>query len=517
MTVLTLNKPEVSATPQERIPTYCKKILGALIQAGFEAYIVGGAVRDLLLGTEPGDFDITTAALPEEITAVCRGQGWHTVDNLGANFGCVVAVVDRVPVEITTFRGEAYDGSDAHRPSSVWYCRTLKEDLSRRDFTVNAMALDIDGRLYDYFGGSADLEHRLLRTVGCSRQRYAEDALRMFRACRFVAQLGFTYVQEDGLLPPFGMEGTPYYLEHNFSMPVERCSGLSLERVRRELDKLLTAPYAGRGLMLLLAAGLCGASCRVRENGRITQVPILPELQHLAGLKQNPRFHCYDVWEHTLAAVDNGPRDLAVRWALLLHDIGKGMPGIRKPNKEGQPSDHGHEAMSAKMADGIFRRLRYPADFSRLTVWLIAQHMRFAPMLITGERTLLRWVRAEAAGGAFRSQRELTEAYSRLVQVFLADMGATHARSNEKLMYEGRQLGEQTVELARTRMPVRTGDLAVSGRDLMELVPREQVRGMMAYLLGRVQAGSLENNAAALMEAARRNINRKKQETEIDA
>lgn len=514
---MTLNKPEVSATLQERIPKYCKKILNALNGAGFEAYIVGGAVRDLLLGTEPADFDITTSAVPEKIAEVCRAEGWHTVDNLGGNFGCVVAVVDKVPVEITTFRGESYDGSDAHRPSSVWYCRTLKEDLSRRDFTVNAMALDSSGRLYDYFGGRKDLERRLLRTVGPSQLRYAEDALRMFRACRLTAQLGFTYVQDEGLLPPFGMEGTPYFLEHNFSMPVERCTGLSLERVRRELDRLLTAPCAGRGLMLLLATGLSSACCRVRENGHDTLVPILPELQHLAGLRQNPRFHCYDVWEHTLAAVDNGPRDLPVRWALLLHDIGKGMPGIRKPNKEGQPSDHGHEALSAKMAEEIFRRLRFPSDFSKLTVWLIAQHMRFAPMLITGERTLLRWVRAEAVSGTFRTQQELTSAYARLVQVFLADMGATHARSNEKLMYEGRQLGEQVVELARTRMPVHTGDLDLSGRKLMELIPREQIRSMLAYLLERVQTGSLENNAAALMEAARKNISRKKQETETNA
>ena len=222
------------------LPAYTKSILSALNSAGYEAYLVGGAVRDLLLGLTPDDYDITTNAHPEQVLALCKQYNWQTVDKLGHNFGCVIIVIDGIPTEVTTFRGERYGDSDMHRPEATWYCTRLRDDLSRRDFTVNAMALAADGTLYDYFGGQQDLENKILRTVGKAEQRYHEDALRMLRACRFVAQLGFTYVQEGSeTLPPFGQQSTPYYLPHNYSFPIERISGLSLERVRKEIERLL--------------------------------------------------------------------------------------------------------------------------------------------------------------------------------------------------------------------------------------------------------------------------------------
>ena len=499
------------------LPPYIKKIMAAFAADGYEAYVVGGAVRDLLLSADPHDYDLATNARPEAAAALCRKNGWQTADNLGGNFGCVLAVVDGMPVEITTFRGERYDLTDAteaHRPSSVWYCDTLREDLSRRDFTVNAMALDINCRLYDFFGGMEDLRRKVLRTVGSPRLRYAEDALRMLRACRFTAQLGFNYIQEEDVLPEgFGMQGTPYFLPQTYLWPVQRLSGVSLERVTAELDKLLTAPHAGKGLMLLLATGLASSCCRVKRGGAYTEVPLLPELQHLAGLPQNPRYHCYDVWEHTLLALDNAPRDLRLRWALLLHDIGKGLPGVRRPNpRDGQPSDPGHEAQSSLMTAEVLTRLGYNKKFTQLVVWLVAQHMRFAPMLLTGEKTLLRWVRAEATAnnkGLFRRESSLAEAYSLLTEVFLADMGATNARHNPQLMAEGRELGRQAVELAATRMPIAPADLRLSGGELLEHVSQKQLPAMLRYLLARVQSGSLPNEKAALLAAAKKKLCRK--------
>ena len=497
-------------------PAYIKKILQALNAAGYEAYIAGGAVRDLLLGITPGDFDVTTSAHPEDVLAICRKESWPTVDKLGNNFGCVVVVVEGTAAEITTFRGEAY-GSDAHRPEKIWYCTTLKEDCSRRDFTVNAMAMDLDGNIYDYFNGQQDLEAKVLRPVGNARQRYEEDALRMLRACRFTGQLGFTYVQEDEVLPPFGEKDTPYYMPRNYRFPVERCAGLSLERVRRELDKLLTSAHAGQGLMLLAATGLLGACCRVKENGSYKTIAILPELEHLIGLPQNKRFHCYNTWEHTLTAVDNGPHTLPIRWALLLHDVGKGLPGIRKLNKDGQPTDPGHEAQSAIIAREILTRLQYPKEFIQLVVWLVAQHMRFAPMLFTGESTLLRWVRSEAASGTFRSEAQMASAYEQLVEVFLADMGATHARENPQLMADGRLLGQQVVELAQKKMPVAVSDLSIGGRDLLPLMQRSNIKNMLTYLLSRVQSGNLPNDKAALLAAARKYLTKTGALTTTDA
>ncbi len=485
------------------IPDYVKKILHMLTEAGYEAYVVGGAVRDLLLKLPPGDFDITTSATPEEISAVCRANNIKTIDNLGQNFGCVVAVIDGVPAEITTFRGEIY-GADAHKPEKVWFSKSLREDLSRRDFTVNAMAMDINGRIYDYHNGMEDLQNHILRTVGDAEQRYSEDALRMLRACRFVAQLGFDYVQESGVLPPFGEENTPYYMPRNFSFPTGNCAGLSLERVRTELDKLLTGKYAGKGLMLLMATGLTDAKCRVKENGAYHEIDILPELRHLEGLPQNRRFHCYNAWEHTLKAVDNSPRDLTIRWAMLLHDLGKGMPGIRGTHPDGSPSDHGHEALSAVMAQDVMTRLRYPKDFAKRVVWLVSRHMRFAPMMFTKERTLTRWVRAEAAGGEFRTSKDLTEAFSQLKEVFLADMGATHAGNNPQLMAEGRELADAVIEIAHNKMPVHTADLAVNGADLAQIITDASETGIfLKYLLERVRSGNLPNKRTELLEAAK--------------
>ena len=152
--------------------------------AGYEAYLVGGAVRDLLLGKSPDDYDITTNALPEQVLAVCKQQDWKTVDQLGHNFGCVVIVINGVATEVTTFRGERYNDEDMHRPAATWLLQQSARGLSRRDFTVNAMALSLNGTLYDYFGGQQDLQQKILRTVGDAKQRFHEDALRMLRACR---------------------------------------------------------------------------------------------------------------------------------------------------------------------------------------------------------------------------------------------------------------------------------------------------------------------------------------------
>lgn len=178
------------------LPSIINRILTLLTEQGFAAYVVGGAVRDLLLGKTPGDFDVATSARPESVISILEPAGFTVVGELGQNFGVVVVHRDGQTVEIATFRGEAY-GGDAHKPEQVWYCDDLEADLSRRDFTVNAMALDQSGNVYDYHGGRQDLQQKILRTVGDAPARYREDALRMYRACRFVGQLGFDYVQRQ--------------------------------------------------------------------------------------------------------------------------------------------------------------------------------------------------------------------------------------------------------------------------------------------------------------------------------
>ena len=166
----------------------------------------------------------------------------------------------------------------------------------------------------------------------------------MLRACRFAAQLGFTYEQAGcEALPACGAPNTPYYLPHGYSFPVERCAGLSLERVRKELEKLITAKYAGKGLMLMMQQAFWVQAAIPVKTAAILLFPFCRK-HCIFRSAPNPRFHLYDTWEHTLLAIDNSPRDLAIRWALVLHDLGKGLPNVRKLNKEGQPSDPGHEA-----------------------------------------------------------------------------------------------------------------------------------------------------------------------------
>ncbi|MEG2068283.1 MAG: CCA tRNA nucleotidyltransferase [Acidaminococcaceae bacterium] len=457
------------------------KIIMLLQGAGYEAHVVGGAVRDLLLGRLPEDYDVTTNAQPDAIIELAQANKIVVVDKLGYNFGVVLLLSDGYGIEVATYRGERY-GRDAHKPEQVWYCQTLREDLARRDFTINALALDNSGNILDYFGGREDLKAKVLRTVGEAQVRFAEDGLRMFRACRFVAQLNLNY-------------------QGSLQFPLERVQGLALERVRIELEKTLLAPAVAKGLRLLGVTGLLSTSCQARVAGNVEQVALLPELEHLQALPQNPRFHCYDVWEHTLAAVAGVAPSLVLRWAMLLHDVGKGLAGVRQLTAAGQPSDHGHEQQSALLAQAILVRLGYKTSFVQRVTWLVSRHMRFAPLLLTGEKSLYHWVRKEAQSGCFRYQWELVEAFTQLVQVFLADMGATQAGKNSELMDSGIALGERVLALAR-QMPVHTSDLALTGGAVAAVVgTQQQVGVVLRLLLLRVQSGELPNTQAELLQA----------------
>ena len=467
------------------IPEYVNKILKTLMAAGYDAYLVGGAVRDLLLAKEPEDFDVLTNAKPAEIIAVARRAGFGVVEELGQNFGVVMVVVDGNSVEVAAYRSESY-GEDAHRPESVWYCETLAEDLARRDFTINAIALDIDGRLIDYFNGLEDLKNRELRTVGKASLRFAEDALRMFRACRFISQLGVTCDAE-------------VFAAITEQLP--RVSGLSMERVRTEINKLMKGEFVNLGLDALVRSGLADQSCRNRQNGKEKQIPILPELSALVGVPQNPNFHSHDVWNHTLKAVSFGEKSLEVRWALLLHDIGKGQPTVRGFDNEGNPTDYGHEELSALMAEKILRRFQFSANFVKRVVWLIANHMQLGFRVGKDEYGTKRWLRKVALSGAFRWNKDLQEAFSQLTSVCLADLAATKAHEQEIITM--RMYNEELLRLAAD-MPVHTSDLLLSGKQIAKMLgSKEKLPQIMQILLKRVQDGTMENSEKALTEAVK--------------
>lgn len=472
-----------------------RDILKALEAEGFEAYCVGGCVRDLLLGEAPHDWDITTAARPEAILSVAEKNGWKAIDGSGRRFGTVIVVHHGTSYEVTTFRREFY-GSDSHRPEQVTFSDTLKDDVSRRDFTINAMALDLDGVIYDYFGGERDLSARRLVTVGDAAKRFQEDALRLFRACRMLGKLDF---MADSSL----VEG--------MAAAFSRVKGLSLARVREEVDRLLLTPHAARGLDLMVRTGLNECACQVREKGVELPVLILPELSHLVGLAQMKKFHAFDGWYHTLAVVDASPRTLITRWAALLHDVGKGQPGVRKIDGQ-RITDHNHDRVGADMAVGILHRWERSEKFVRRVTWIVRNHMRYHYFANNPSASPRKWIRQMARSGEYTSSADMAEAMKQMNEVCIADVigcgSSIDATAGHKEF--GRYMNDLILA-----MPVSTKELHYDKRTLAAL--QDHMAGGMRNLLLRVQNGGLKNTPDALYQAALRYVKRHEEESDAAA
>lgn len=312
-------------------------------QAGRRAYLVGGAVRDSLIGRSVSDYDVATDARPEEVVGLFR-----RVIPTGIKHGTVTVLWKGREIEVTTFRTES-DYSDGRHPDRVEYAASIEEDLSRRDFTINAMAYDLEGKsLLDPHGGQGDLASRLIRAVGDPAERFHEDGLRPLRAVRFAAQLGFAI--EAGTLAAI-------------APAIGRFRLVSAERVREELQKMLLAEGGAargpsRGLRLL------------EETGLLAE--ILPELAACRGVEQKG-MHVFDVLDHLYAATDSAPPELVPRLAALLHDVGKPEAKEEKPGEE--PTFYRHEEYSARKAEAILKRLRFPNAVIGEVAHLIRCHM----------------------------------------------------------------------------------------------------------------------------------------------
>ena len=470
------------------LPDHVVSILTALTTAQYQAYVVGGAVRDLLRGEEPQDYDIATDAKPEDVIAIAGQQGWKVVDKLGRNFGVVLLVVKGHKAEVATFRGERY-GADSHRPETVWYAATIEEDLSRRDFTVNAIALTADGMVIDPYGGQRDLAARVIKTVDDANIRFAEDGLRMFRACRLAAQLNF--VVDEATLTAVAAN-------------VNRSAGLSLERVRAELDKMIVAPAAAAGLDAFISSGLAAGCCRICEAGVSKTIAILPELGHLVAMPQNPQFHAYDCWRHTLMTVHHSPPEAAVRWAALFHDVAKGLAGIRGTGKAGQITDYGHDKLGTEMTAQALARLHLPGTLRKRVVWLVANHMRFHFHAHENKdaKGLECWVRAEAQSGHFRNNNEMSAAFAELIQLGTAD--ALASGKSDSVMPAVQAFGKR-LQAAVRAMPVHTADVAYEAEKLLVVLGEPSRMGpFLTNALRRIQDGQLANRPGIIVDAARR-------------
>ncbi len=435
------------------IPQEVCAVLQTLEHAGHEAYIVGGCVRDILMDKPPHDWDVTTSALPQETMTLFD----HFAIPTGLRHGTVTVRSGGLSCEVTTFRTDG-DYPDHRHPAAVTFTRSLREDLARRDLTVNAMAMDVRGTLHDPFGGQADIRRRILRCVGQPERRFQEDALRILRTLRFSATLGFV-IEEDTHRALRAQCGDLRYV--------------AAERVREELTKLLCGTDVLRVLL---------------DDPQVLGV-VLPEILPCVGFDQHNRHHCYDVWGHTVAAAQPDP---VLRWAMLLHDLGK--PRCFTLDGQGVGHFHGHHRPGAEMAEAICRRLRFDKATAQRICTLVRYHDRPIPLT---ERAIR------------RAMNQLgVEGLRQLCAVKRADNLAQHPdyRSRQRDIDAGEAIMD---ELLRKDACFSLKQLAVNGRDMAALGLEGPAIGQaLQALLEAVMDGETDNDRAALLALAKEKYSR---------
>lgn len=322
------------------IPSYVERLLDKLEENGFCAYIVGGSVRDMLLGKAPSDYDIATNALPEEIEELFNEYKTIAV---GKKFGTIVVVQREGNVEVTTFR---QDGKyvDGRRPEEVFFSKDLKDDLSRRDFTINSLAYNKNTGIIDYFNGVEDLKNKIIKTVGDPEERFKEDYLRILRAVRFATQLGFTIEEKT-------FNACKLYSKY--------LSNISMERIQDEFFKIILSDKPSKGIRLLKDINALDV--------------FLPELVDAVGFNQHNPHHDKEVFEHILCVVDKVEAILHLRLAALFHDIAK--PHTLTIDEKGVGHFYGHDKLGAKMARTVLKRLKASNEIIEKVTLLIDKHM----------------------------------------------------------------------------------------------------------------------------------------------
>lgn len=431
------------------MPKEVEEIIGHLNNAGYEAYAVGGCVRDSIMEKTPHDWDICTSATPEVVKSLFS----HTTD-YGMKHGTITVFVNKEGYEITTFRAET-DYSDHRHPDTVEFVTDLKSDLSRRDFTINALAYNNESQLIDMFNGLDDIRNQIIRCVGNADERFKEDALRILRALRFAATLGFDI--EDK---------TSEAIHYN----VHLLKNIAEERKRDELMKLLGGNYTTKILL--------------EYSDVIAEV--IPEIQLCVGFNQNNRYHCYDVYEHMVHAVENGITPIE-KFALLIHDIGK--PHCYTEDKKGGHF-YGHPAISEEIAKNVVSHLKFDNDSKKTILELVKYHDIEIPITKKSVLKLLNRLGEERA--------------LQLMDVKLADILA-HAPGTQDALIEkwkifNRLLGEVLVEgncFSRK-------NLAVNGNDIKALGVSEgpEIGRIIQTLMGEVMSEQLANEKEVLLNRA---------------
>ena len=399
------------------LPRKVVLIIKNLQRHGYDAYAVGGCVRDSILNRKPEDWDITTSAKPEQVKRIFR----RTVDT-GIEHGTVTVLIGKDGFEVTTYR---VDGlyEDGRHPKEVTFTSRLEEDLKRRDFTINAMAYNDDERLVDAFGGMRDLNYHLIRCVGDPKERFSEDALRILRAVRFSAQLAFPIEPETA---------------EAIKSLAPNLEKISAERIQAELVKLLVSDHPER----------IQDAC---ELG-ITKV-VLPEWDDMVGVKQNTPHHKYDVAAHTVHALQNVKNDKVLRLTMLFHDMGK--PVMKTTDENGRDHFKGHAIASEQIAKTVMKRLKFDNDTIRKVTKLVAYHdYRMEP---TGANVR-------------RDMHEIgVELFPYYLAVRLADTKAQSSYERRGKLENIIQIRELYRNALRNKECVTLKDLAVTGTDLINL------------------------------------------------
>ena len=436
------------------LPAAVADVLARLEAAGYEAYLVGGCVRDWLMGNTPKDYDVTTNALAEQTQEVFRN---FRVIETGLKHGTVTVLSEGIPVEVTTYR---VDGSysDGRHPDRVTFTSRLRDDLSRRDFTVNAFAYSPTRGFVDAFGGKYDLNKKIIRCVGNPDQRFGEDALRILRALRFASVLGFALEKQTAA----SIHRNRFLLKK-----------IAKERVTEELMKLL----CGDGVESVL-----------REFSDVIAV-VLPQIKPMFGFAQHNPYHIYDVWEHTLRVVAAAPADRGMRLAALLHDIGK--PRCFFVDEKGVGHFYGHASASEAIAEEIFHdSLR----LDKATAERVRMVVRYHDEPIEPSRKIVHRRLMKYGETALRD----------LIAIHRADIAG---QSPDKLQDRMRQMDEVERildELTAEHVCVSVGDLKIHGSDLMNSgIPQGRMIGeILQALLQDIGKETLDNEPEALRKRA---------------
>lgn len=431
------------------IPKEVQTALQALKNSGYEAYIVGGCVRDMLLGLTPKDFDITTSALPEQIKAVFKA---YRIIETGIKHGTVTVVIENTPLEITTFRTDG-TYTDNRRPDYVTFTASLKEDVLRRDFTVNAMCYNPEIGLVDYCGGKEDLERKFIRAVGVPAERFKEDSLRILRALRFASVYGFEIEAETANA----------ILEYKHLL-----KNVASERISVEINKLLCGGNVYRILMDFFP---------VFEE-------IFPEFENAKGFSQNSPYHIYDIWEHTAVATGAIKGERICRLAMFFHDIGKLY--TYSTDEKGIGHFYNHANVSENKAKDILKRLKYDNETTEKVLKLIKYH----DLVIENNEVQIKKLLSKLG----------EEQFFRLLEIKKAD---TLAQSKD-LAYRLNIVDEISATANRVLEEAQCfslKDLAVNGNDIMALGYKgKRVGEILNLLLENVIANNLPNSKEKLIE-----------------